>query len=196
MDESPRQEVDVTAATLEPLPPADIGLDVLFRDHHAMVLSAAYRVTGRAEDAEDVLQTVFLRLVRQDAGSGEARGLQPNPGAYLHRAAVNAALDLLRTRRRSATVPLEPIEPLLAGRPADDPDAVRREQELRAWLRGALGRLRPEAAEVFALQFFEGLANHEIADLLGLSRNAVGVLIHRARKALREDLAAHEGDAR
>ena len=38
-------------------------LEVIFKEHHGMVFRAAYRVTGNAGDAEDVLQTVFLRLV-------------------------------------------------------------------------------------------------------------------------------------
>src|SRR4030042_683880 len=86
----------VEPVTLDP----DAARGRLFEEHHSLVYRAAYRITGSASDAEDVLQTVFVRLTR----SGDAERLD-NPAAYLRRAAVNAALDLLR--RRPALVPLE-----------------------------------------------------------------------------------------
>src|SRR3569832_1662029 len=64
-------------------------LERLFRDHHEQVFRAAYRITGSVTDAEDVLQTIFLRL----ASNAETPDLAPSPAGYLHRAAVNAALD-------------------------------------------------------------------------------------------------------
>ena len=72
------------------------------------MFQAAYRISGSSSDAEDVLQTVFLRLLRRgdgSAGEGLPR-LEPNPEGYLHRAAVNAALDLVRARARARSVPV------------------------------------------------------------------------------------------
>ena len=66
----------------------------VFREHHAMVFRAACRVTGNTADAEDVLQTVFLRLL----GRGEADTVMENAEHYLRRAAVNGALDVIRAR--------------------------------------------------------------------------------------------------
>src|SRR5215208_406271 len=81
-----------------------MALEAAFRRHHEAVFRAAYRITGNPMDAEDVLQTVFTRLLRREEGEG----LDPEgAGSYLHRAAVNAALDLLRARRRSRSVRLE-----------------------------------------------------------------------------------------
>src|SRR5947209_19969597 len=83
------------------------ALERAFDAHHAMVFRAAYRVTGNAADAEDVLQTVFLRLA-----GGDAAGPDPtlesldNMAAYLRRAAINASLNLLE-RKEHQTVPLE-----------------------------------------------------------------------------------------
>ncbi len=69
-------------------------LDEVFRAHYSRVLKAAYRVTGSMSDAEDVLQTVFLRLARRDLATEGVANLE----SYMYRAAVNAALDLLRAR--------------------------------------------------------------------------------------------------
>ena len=59
-------------------------------------------------------------------------------------------------------------------------------EELAARLRAALARLPARQAEVFALRFFEQMDNREIAEALALSANAVGVLLHKARRRLRE----------
>src|SRR5438270_2658706 len=78
------------------------ALERAFDAHHGMVFRAAYRVTGNAADAEDVLQTVFLRLAGRDLGTD----LVENIEAYLRRAAINASLNLLE-RKASQNLPLE-----------------------------------------------------------------------------------------
>ena len=112
------------SATQATMPPPAPELGQIYRDHHKRVLSAAYRVTGNAQDAEDVLQTVFMRLVRREGGSP----LSDSPGSYLHRAAINAALDVVRSREASRTSPLEDVEPSLSARAEDGsgPDPGRR----------------------------------------------------------------------
>src|SRR5215467_15844623 len=67
----------------------------LFRDHAQFVYRTAYGVTGNAEDAEDVLQTIFARLLCRQL----PENLKQNPKAYLYRAAVNASLSAIRSRR-------------------------------------------------------------------------------------------------
>jgi len=162
-------------------------LEHVFREHQQRVLRAAYRVTGSVDDAQDVLQTVFLRLVRRDAGAG----LSDSPGNYLHRAAINAALDLLRSRQATRATPLEPLEHVLADAPEKAPDRAQGSSEIRAVIREALGKMSPRAAEVFALRYFEGYGNHEIAKLLGTSRSTINVILHRTRNRLRDEIASY-----
>src|ERR671921_2434128 len=66
----------------------------LYERHYEAVFRAALRVTGNPADAEDVLQTVFLRVL---SGS-EADAAGSRPGSHFRRAAVNAAADVLRRR--------------------------------------------------------------------------------------------------
>ena len=150
--------------------------------------TAAHRVTGSSQDAEDVLQTVFLRLVR--------RGLlrEGNPAAYLHRAAVNASLDVVRARRASRSMPLETVEAAVADPRAADPDAKLGSDEIRSQVRKALTQLSPRAAEIFALRYFEGYDNHEIAGMLGSSRSTIAVILHRARQRVREAIRPYVGE--
>src|SRR5262245_40986561 len=68
-------------------------LEQIFRQHYQLVYRTACRVTG---SPEDVLQTIFLRLLRCEFPPN----LQKNPKAYLYRAAVNLSLDIIRLRKR------------------------------------------------------------------------------------------------
>ena len=165
---------------------------MIFRQHHEAVFRTAYRITGDAMDAEDVLQTVFVRLLRRDEAL-EPVAADEGAARYLHRAAVNAALDLLRRRKRRPAVALDEADDL-ADVTEVAPDRRRHSQELRTLLREALSRLSPRAAEIFALRYFEGFGNLEIARLTGASQTAVAVLLHRARHRLQKELAPLQGE--
>jgi RNA polymerase sigma-70 factor (ECF subfamily) len=159
-----------------PIIPNQPQLDAMFREHHTMVFRTAYRVTGNAADAEDVLQTVFLRIARRD----DAAERIDRPENYLRRAAVHAALDLVRARRQSSVVDMEHL-PAGSGFRPDEGD-------LREILRQALAELPQRSAEVFTLRFFEGLSNPEIAMALGISSISVAVTLHRTRRMLQKAL--------
>src|SRR5437868_5256657 len=77
-----------------------LEFEQLYREHAALVNRTAWAVLENREDAEDVLHTVFLKLVRK----GFPPEFQKNPQAYLYRAAVNASLDVLKSRRRHPTI--------------------------------------------------------------------------------------------
>jgi RNA polymerase sigma-70 factor, ECF subfamily len=173
--------------TVRPTASGADDLERLFRQHHRGVFAAAYRVTGNAMDAEDVLQTVFARL----AGREDGPGLRPDAGPYLRRAAVNAALDVVRSRGRRPDVPLA-----LADAASDEDDRAAEHAALRSWLRGALADLEPRAAEVFALRYLEGFANTDIARLLGTTPSSIGVILHRARLRLRDALERSDASMR
>src|SRR5262245_40592061 len=94
--------------------PALAGFAGLYERHYEAVFRAARRVTGSAADAEDILQTVFLRLLSQ-GGPDEA---VQRPAAYFRRAAVNAAVDLLRRRAVHAETAYDDGAPHAAVEPA------------------------------------------------------------------------------
>lgn len=156
-------------------------LEETFHQHKDMVFKAAYRVTGDAGDAEDVLQTVFLRLMRNPS-MPEIRNLP----AYLHRSAVNASLDVLRRRRETPVLSLD--EPSHAG--AASVNSMQPSAEIRDWLRQALSRLSPRWAEMFVLRFIEDYSNREIAEMMKTSAAVVAVILHRTRAQLKRDFKA------
>ena len=187
-DEGKREANVQQALQANPEPVPD--LDQIYRDHHRRVIQAAYRVTGNAQDAEDVLQTVFMRLVRREGGSP----LSDSLGNYLHRAAINAALDVVRSRRSARASALDGVEPTLAAAADKAPDKVQGGAELEEQIRLALGQMSGKAAEIFALRYFEGYGNHEIAKMLGTSRSTVNVILHRTREKLRKEMAPYLGE--
>ena len=141
-------------------------------------------------DAEDVLQTVFTRLLRRE----EQPELSESAGSYLHRAAVNAALDLMRRRKRARTVDLDEVGDHLVDHADPGPERRRGNRELARRLREAMTRLSPRQAEIFTLRYLEGLGNLEIAKMLGASQTSIAVILHRARHRLQKELGSLEGE--
>jgi RNA polymerase sigma-70 factor, ECF subfamily len=166
-----------------------VSLERVFVEHKERVFRAAYRVTGSVSDSEDVVQSVFLKLARRELG--EVGDDIQNVGGYLHRAAVNAALDMIRQRRDAQNMPLEDAEvsrPLeLASRGEGEYSSL----ELRRWLRQAMPKLGTRSAEMFVLRYIEGRDNSEIAKILKTSRATVAVTLHRTRSLLKKDFRAY-----
>ena len=161
------------------------GLAVLFRDHYKGIFRVAYRITGSQSDAEDVLQTIFMRLSRGSSG----RDLSPNPRAFLYRAATNASLDLIRLRKRANSVSLDVVDFDQSSTPsAPSPADALADMELRELIREAVAKLEGRAATAFALRYFEGYDNRRIAEVLGTSQMVVAVTLHRARTRLRKEI--------
>lgn len=177
---------------MEPATTPAADLEQIFRDNYAQVFRAAYRVTGNASDAEDVLQTVFLKMLKREAGAEPVE----NMTGFLHRAAVNAALDLVRTRRNIRNVPLDELEPVLAESPHRRPDRAQSSSEIREWLREAVARLNPRIAQMFILRFFEGRENPEIARLLDTTPGTVAVTLSRTRDRLEKEYQSYLGGVR
>lgn len=154
----------------------------LFNEHHSMVYRAAYRVTGSEDDAEDVLQTVFLKLLQLEE-SGET---PERPRAYLYKAAVNGSLDLLRRRKRWNSFPLDEGHLSVNGGGWSKEFERGETHEL---VRRALCNLSPLESKVFIMKYFEDCANKEISEILDTTSNNVNVALHSARKKLKKELS-------
>lgn len=161
---------------------ADTSVAALFTQHHERVFRVARRITGNASDAEDVLQTVFLRIMRRD----EPPLRTDDAANYLHRAATNASLDLLRRRKAARSEPIEDAERFQDHEP--NPEAAHVGAEIRDKVRAALAELNPRAAEIFVMRYFDGYGNREIARLLNTSWSTIAVTLHRTRAKLQKDL--------
>jgi RNA polymerase sigma-70 factor, ECF subfamily len=154
------------------------GFAELYERHYEAVFRAALRVTGNAADAEDVLQTVFLRIMGRGARSGEAEHATL-PAAYFRRAAVNAAVDVLRRRELRSESEYDHQAPHAA---------VESPVLLKEQLRRALGILDNEDASLFLLRYVEGLSIEELARAFEIEKNNVTVRLHRIRQRLQVEM--------
>ena len=150
----------------------------LYERHHRAVYRTALRVTGNPADAEDVLQTVFLRILKWEKGSGP----ESMPEAYFRRAAANAALDLLRRKVSHAETELDEASPHVS----TEDRSLLKEQ-----LRQAIAALEKDDAVLFLLRYVEGLSNGELASLFGQEKNNIAVRLHRIRQSLQAEMERH-----
>ena len=149
--------------------------ETIFKAHAQLMYRTAYGVLGTHHDAEDVVQTIFLRLIRQQFPPD----LERNPEAYLYRAAVNASLSTIRNRRHEVLV--ESWHELEQAGPTDSDS-----DERHRLLYEAIAELKPEAAQIVILRYIHNKSDSEIARMLGVSRGAVALKLFRSRMKLRK----------
>jgi RNA polymerase sigma-70 factor (ECF subfamily) len=144
--------------------------------HGGLVWSIAYRLLGNDADAADCFQETFVSAFE----FSRKQRIRSYP-ALLSRLATVRAIDQLRSRNRPSN--LSDCRDVVDNNPS--PQQHLAAYELAEQLRLALGKLPPGEAEVFCLRCLNGLSYRAIARQLGIKRNAVGVMLHRARQKLR-----------
>jgi RNA polymerase sigma-70 factor (ECF subfamily) len=170
----------------------------LVRLHAEKLYEVARRILGDAEDARDAVQETFIathRAIHRFAGTAAL-------STWLHRVAVNAALMILRRRRRRPELPLDggDLGSLLDARHLRGPsswgtaDAEAERRELIAFVHACIAELPASHREVLLLREIGGHGTVEIAGRLGLSANAVKLRAYRARQALRSRVIARAAE--
>src|ERR1041384_2140201 len=145
--------------TGEPFP---AEFEDLFEEHYQLVYCTAYGVLGRVEDAEDVVQTIFLKLLQRERPYDF---LQPNPRGYLYRAAVNQALTVVQARQKRERMQVgEEFAPAVPAR------ASMQAEELHRKLYEAIAQLNRKTASILILRYLHDYSDKDIAKLLGTSR--------------------------
>ncbi|MGH2452709.1 MAG: sigma-70 family RNA polymerase sigma factor, partial [bacterium] len=154
------------------------AFDRLLATHEDRIYHAAYRITGNADDARDAAQETFLKAFRALSRYRHESAFS----TWLHRIAVNAALDLVRRRPQIPPVSLDDVAlPASSGNP--EPEAER--SELQRRVHQAVGRLAPDHRVIIVLRDLQGLAYEEIAEVLRIPVGTVRSRLSRARDALR-----------
>lgn len=169
--------------------PLAAELEDIFLKHSRLVYRTAYSVTGSPQDAEDVVQTLFLQLLRR----GFPPGLGKNPKAYLYRAAINLALNAVKSRQRRASA-TDPACLELAVEVPDEAHVSNPQVDLQERLVEAIAQLNPRAVEMLILRYEHNCSETEIGTLLGTSRGVVAVTLYRARARLKKLLHASSGE--
>jgi RNA polymerase sigma-70 factor (ECF subfamily) len=166
-------------ATAEEAPrEADLAFDRLYRSSRDDVYAYVASLVRDRAAAEEVTAAAFERAYRKRSRFNPGRG---EPRAWLFGIARNAALDELRRRGRQTELTAEPAD-LVSAHAHESAET----SERRLALTAALATLQPRERELIALKFFAGLANAEIAAVVGVSESNAGTRLHRAVTKLRE----------
>ncbi len=174
-----------------------LAFEELVGRYHGPLYHFAYRLLGRAEDAEDATQDAFVQVYRALPAARLDVPLRP----WLYRIVRNRCLDLLKRRR---AVPFAD----LAGATGEDgasgpevaddgplPEELAERADLQRLLGEAIAALAPPYREVVALRYTSDLQFGEIAEVLGMPENTVKTRFQRAKAALRVALRDLAGPA-
>ena len=157
----------------------DVGeLGILFERYHRPLFDFLARMTGNAAAAEDLVQDVFVRVLKYRATWRDEGRFE----TWLFRIARNARADYFKTRSLDAPIDEAADHPSQAPLPAE---TLARDREV-ARLQQALLLLREDRRELIVLARYRGMKLDAIADLLGVEVGTVKVRMHRAVKELRE----------
>lgn len=168
-----------------------LSFEELVQRYETKVNNLAMRLTRNSEDAEEVLQDVFITVYRKIAGfEGKAKF-----SSWLYRITVNAAFMKLRKRRQDQNVSLDEMMPHIQNKATGylsnlsargDTNALN--NEVREALESAIAKLPDDYRAVFVLRDIDGLSNKEVGEILDLSIPAVKSRLHRSRLMLRRRL--------
>jgi RNA polymerase sigma-70 factor (ECF subfamily) len=169
----------------------------LVEAYYPTIYRVALRLTGSAQDAEDVLQETFLKAYRHLNGFDGRSSLS----TWLYRIATNEALMLLRKQKPGQVSIDEPVqteegeqEPMQVVDWCCLPEEEFMSAEAQEELDQAVARLPASLRAVFLLRDIEGLSTQETGEVLSLSETAVKTRLSRARLRLREELTHYFGE--
>jgi RNA polymerase sigma-70 factor (ECF subfamily) len=162
------------------------ALRLIFNRYYPRLLTEVYRIVGDEDTSKDLSQEVFVELWRRR----ENLEVHTSLGAYLRRAAMNRAINYLKTSRR---IVLEGADGLPDRADPSTQEIGRQEENesLEAALHRAIEALPERCRAVFTLSRFGQLSHREIADQLGISIKTIENQITKAMKMLRDALVNH-----
>jgi RNA polymerase sigma-70 factor (ECF subfamily) len=162
----------------------------LLERYSSKVLNLALRITRNQEDAEEILQDVFITVFTKVVSFEHKSQFS----SWLYRVTMNASFMKLRSRNRRRSVSLEEVEPDVrqnwVGNRTEmyDVDLMSSRHELRDAIEAAIDRLPEDYRAIFILRDVDGLSNEAVGRVLQLSVPAVKSRLHRSRILMRQHL--------
>lgn len=166
------------------------SFEELIGRYGSKAFSLATRLTRSADDAEEVLQDVFVTVYKKIGGFEGKSSFS----SWLYRVTVNAALMKLRKRRQNHTVSVEDMHPgnkdILINQQSENSecDRITLRNQISKVLEEAIEKLPSEYRPVFILRDIDGLSSREVGKILDLTIPAVKSRLHRSRLMLRRRL--------
>jgi len=159
-------------------------LAILFERHHQALFRYFVSMNSAREQAEDLVQDVFFRMLRYRESYDPAQSFT----AWMYQIARNAGVDQVRKRRPAEVVDIDAVlerrTELVSALPGPEENASHH-QDL-ALLRRAMGQLPDDKREILVLSRFQGMKYEDIAEVLGCEVGTVKVRVYRAIRALEQ----------
>jgi len=172
------------------------GFTEILNRYTEKVSNLALRIARNHEDAEEIVQDVFITVYRKIAKFEGKSAFS----SWLYRITVNTAFMKLRKRKQTPTTSLEDmgqgIKESWVGERSDTSDInyLTSRHELRQHLDAAISKLPDEYRMIFILRDVDGLSNQDVGEILGVSVPAVKSRLHRSRQILRKRLSRYFDD--
>jgi len=165
----------------------------LMTKHRDMVFNVSYRMLQNRDEAEDVVQQVFIEVFRHLIDFHHGAQFS----TWLYSIALNRSRNHLRSRKSRMAVPLDPMVSDDESRPtiqipdkADTPEQQLEKQSDMDWLKAKVKLLSDDYRPIVTMHYFQNMPLQAIADELGRPLATIKVYLHRARKVLMEQWQA------
>ena len=171
----------------------DDCFEELLERYGSKVLNLSVRITRNQEDAEEILQDVFITVFTKIKGFEHKAQFS----SWLYRVTMNASFMKIRSRNRRRSVSIEDVEPSVqqnwVGNRTEmyDIDFMSSRHEIRAAIEAAVAQLPEDYRAIFILRDIDGLSNEAVGRILQLTVPAVKSRLHRSRLLMREQLQTH-----
>jgi RNA polymerase sigma factor (sigma-70 family) len=157
-----------------------VDVDAVFADHYEVLYRYLVRLTGDADQAADISQECFIRLIERRPDERQLRG-------WLFRVATNLVRDESRVRRRRLELLQESTDPVGTGSAQIDPESMLELKQRRQVVRRALDALSLRDRTLLLMRE-EGFSHKEMAVAVGTTTKSVGSMIARALNKLAVEL--------
>lgn len=153
--------------------------------HSQRFFRLAYRLTGRQEDAEDIVQDAFIQLWQAPAQWDPARGSRFT--TWFYQVISNRAINLRRKAAKQSSGELPDVEDSRA-----DAEEAMSDKNRRLWLEERIRALPERQRLALVLCFYEDLSNQEAADVMGITLKALQSMLMRAKTTLRDEISTFD----
>lgn len=161
----------------------DREFDNIYNEYRLRLCLYAYRIVNSVDDAQDIVQTVFLNIYEKDKTLAHVSSFKP----YVYRAVHNACINFIKKNRESVVYDIDANPNLYVSE--DEEYLLKRIEDELLWeLLQAVEALPGKSKKIFKMSYVQKLSNKEIAQALNISVNTVKSQKQRAKKLLREQL--------
>jgi RNA polymerase sigma-70 factor, ECF subfamily len=156
------------------------AFSTLVRRHTGRFFATAYRLSGNAAQAEDMVQEAFLKIWGRPDLWKDDKGAKFT--TWFYRILVNMNIDAMRKNKRDAGD--APLEYMASSAASPEMEVAMNEEQ--AQLEGAIATLPERQATALNLCFYEGLSNAEAAEAMGVKVKALESLLMRAKAGMKD----------